>query len=98
MKLIIDIPENYYNECKRWRKQGIDQVAEAIIANGTPYEDRPQGEWETPFEVNDKTYHKCTHCHISSELILINKYCPNCGAEMQVKDELNNELNELKEV
>ena len=44
---------------------------------------RPQGEWEEPFEMNGKTYHKCNHCHISSELILIDKFCPNCGADMR---------------
>lgn len=42
-----------------------------------------QGEWEKPFEMNGKTYHKCNHCHISSELILIDKFCPNCGADMK---------------
>ena len=41
MKIVIDLPEDYYNECKRLRKQGIAQVAEAIIANGKPYEERP---------------------------------------------------------
>lgn len=46
-----------------------------------PYK-RPRGEWEKPFEMNGKSYHKCTNCHISSELILIDKYCPNCGAKM----------------
>ena len=46
-------------------------------------EERPQGEWEKPFEMNGKTYHKCNHCHISSELILIDKFCPNCGAAMR---------------
>lgn len=45
--------------------------------------ERPQGEWEEPFEMNGKTYHKCNHCHISSELILIDKFCPNCGADMR---------------
>lgn len=44
---------------------------------------RPIGEWEKPFEMNGKSYHKCTNCHISSELILIDKYCPNCGAKMK---------------
>lgn len=44
--------------------------------------ERPQGEWEKPFEMNGKSYHKCTNCHISSELILIGKFCPNCGAKM----------------
>lgn len=44
---------------------------------------RPQGKWEEFFESNDKTYHKCSHCHISSELILFGNFCPNCGADMR---------------
>ena len=40
------------------------------------------GAWEEPFERNGKTYHKCNSCHVSSELILINNYCPNCGVKM----------------
>lgn len=49
---------------------------------------RPPGKWEEPFEMNGKSYHKCTNCHISSELILIDKYCPNCGAPMKSCDEM----------
>lgn len=45
--------------------------------------ERPQGEWEEPFERNGKTYHKCNHCHISSELTLFNNFCSNCGADMR---------------
>lgn len=52
---------------------------------GSESNERPQGEWEEPFENNGKTYHKCNHCHISSELILIDKFCPNCGADMRKK-------------
>lgn len=48
---------------------------------------RPHGEWLEPFESNGKTYHKCTHCHISSELILFGNFCPNCGADM--REEVN---------
>lgn len=44
---------------------------------------RPHGEWQEPFESNGKTYHKCTHCHISSQLILFGNFCPNCGADMR---------------
>ena len=50
----------------------------------------PKGEWEEPFESNGKTYHKCNHCHISSELILFGNFCPNCGADMRGN---NNETN-----
>lgn len=48
---------------------------------------RPRGEWEKPFERNGKSYHKCSNCHISTELILINRFCPNCGAEMLPEEE-----------
>ena len=54
-----------------------------ILAKTLGKDERPQGEWEKPFEMNGKTYHKCNHCHISSELILIDKFCPNCGADMR---------------
>lgn len=43
---------------------------------------RPRGEWEEPFEMGDKSYHKCSNCHISTQLILISNFCPNCGAKM----------------
>ena len=56
-------------------KESLDLAIKAL-------EDRPQGEWEKPFEMNGKTYHKCNYCHISSQLILIDKFCPNCGAKM----------------
>jgi len=46
-------------------------------------EERPTGEWEEPFTRNGKTYHRCTKCHVSSELILIDRFCPNCGARMR---------------
>lgn len=45
--------------------------------------ERPTGEWEEPFEMNGKSYHKCNNCHVSSQLILIDNYCPNCGAKMK---------------
>lgn len=46
-------------------------------------DERPHGEWQEPFESNGKTYHKCNHCHISSELILFDNFCPHCGANMK---------------
>jgi len=59
---------------------------ESLIDNA-PTIERPQGEWLEPFEYRGKTYHKCTHCHISSELILIDNFCPNCGADMRGEEE-----------
>lgn len=42
MKLIIDIPEKAYELLKS--KSELDNIAESIIANGIPYEERSQGE------------------------------------------------------
>ena len=57
--------------------------------------ERPQGEWGKPFLHSDgRWYHKCTNCHICSEVsILQDKYCNfcvNCGAYM-MKEAENNE-------
>jgi len=46
MKIVIDIPEVYYNACKEWNEQGIAQVAETIIANGKPYNEEEVWEAE----------------------------------------------------
>lgn len=47
---------------------------------------RPPAKWEAYFEHNGKTYHKCSHCHISTELTLFNNFCPNCGAEIHQEE------------
>ena len=54
-----------------------------VCANRLYCPARPHGEWQEPFESNGKTYHKCTNCHISSQLILFGNFCPNCGADMR---------------
>lgn len=60
-----------------------DMAQVLAYESGKASNERPQGEWEEPFEWHGKTYHKCTNCHISSQLILINNYCPYCGAKMK---------------
>lgn len=60
-------------EPRGWQIEYLKKVFEKV---------RPHGEWEEPFESNGKTYHKCNHCHISSELILFDNFCPHCGALM----------------
>lgn len=69
----ISIEESYERYSKGYLRGYERGKAEAI----------PQGEWEEPFVSNGKTYHKCNHCHISSELILFDNFCPNCGANMK---------------
>ena len=42
MKIVIDIPEMAYEAYKEWNKNMVATVEQSLIANGTPYEDRPQ--------------------------------------------------------
>lgn len=91
MKLIINIPEEAYELLKS--KSKLDNIAESIIANGTPYEERPQGEWITNKEYIDKEFnghyegscfnspYNCSCCGYSPEDNRP-KFCPNCGARM----------------
>ena len=88
MKLIIDIPEKAYELLKS--KSELDNIAESIIANGIPYEERPKGEWiDVPCErdllFNTGIKYTCSVCgkfnsngHSS--------FCPNCGADMRGED------------
>lgn len=36
MQIAIEIDEDYYEDCKKWRKRGIADDLETVIANGTP--------------------------------------------------------------
>ena len=49
------------------------------------YEERPQGEWGEPFSHGDRLYHKCSNCHVSTQIIFDNYFCPNCGAKMRTE-------------
>lgn len=42
MRLIIEIPDTVYEAYKEWHKNNVATVEQSIIANGIPYEDRPQ--------------------------------------------------------
>lgn len=86
MKLIIDIPDEAYELLKR--KSELDNIAESIIANGTPYEDRPKGKW-----IIDGHHIRCNMCN---EYIcntdregdkIPDNFCPNCGADMRGEEE-----------
>jgi hypothetical protein len=100
MKLIIDVDEELYEAYKgkppMLNYAGIDMA----IANGIPYEERPQGEWiYHKANGNFSPYIECSVCHTENMLDgtspkkykLINKFCFNCGAEMGVtKNDINN--------
>lgn len=44
MKLIIDISNEAYEAFKEWHKNKVSTVEQSIIANGIPYEEKPQGD------------------------------------------------------
>ena len=77
---VIDVIQNKID----WSAIDWQAVAEKAV-------ERPQGRWESYFEHNGKTYHKCSNCHISTELILIDNFCPNCGADMRTENNNNYE-------
>lgn len=72
--------------------------AEAIyLAKKALENERPQGEWITWEEAGNyiasPNRHECSCCHDSAQVLvngieLLSDFCPNCGADMRVKDEL----------
>ena len=81
MKLIIDIDEETYTKAQ----VGILGILGEIVANGVPYEEKPQGEW---YYSIDKGW-ECNQCH---EIVkdmptcmrkALYNFCPNCGAELR---------------
>lgn len=91
MKLIVDIPdEEYKTLSKMSEKEKVNELSyyERVIANGIPYEERPQGEW-----IIDGHHIRCTKCN---EYIcntdregdkIPDNFCPNCGADMRGEEE-----------
>lgn len=80
MKVIIDIPDNAYELLKN--KAELDNIAESIIANGKPYEERPQGEWIDTGHKEEywAEEYQCSICGAKDHW---HKFCPNCGAPMK---------------
>ncbi len=70
MKLIIDIPKYVYEVCL-----GHGDIVYQYIAKGTPYEERPTGEWVH----NVNGTFECSRCGIKHSKA---NYCPDCGAKM----------------
>lgn len=82
MKLIIDIPEIDYNTYKHFGDKGT--YSERIIAKGTPYEERPTGEWRN---CDGEVY--CSNCGVECAYdetgYILGRFCHNCGANMRKK-------------
>ena len=97
MKIIIDIPEGLFEAYKgrppMLGDEGMDMIAQAI-ANGIPYEERPQGEWiareDMDYLDENKVVHnhfECNKCGFIHDFIDGHtsqySFCPNCGAKMK---------------
>lgn len=86
MKLIIDIPDDVYEDIEHCKGDYINYYINSLnwaVRNGTPYEERPQGEWIDICTL--PIIRKCSICgnKIGNEMGFYNNFCPNCGAEMQ---------------
>ena len=82
MKLIIDVEKDYYEMIKYNVEHGQEYKPFEIIANGIPYEERPQGEWimDNEHTKNPLLWYKCNLCGVYHSPT---NFCPNCGADMR---------------
>jgi hypothetical protein len=44
MRLVIDVPEEAYDDYREYVKRHVACLSETVIANGIPYEERPHGD------------------------------------------------------
>ena len=90
MKVVIDIPDGYVGVImsnQRMEGSAMDKLIRQAIINGTPYEERPKGEWIEKVErrgcfAGDRTVYSytCPFCKVTE----FKKYpfC-HCGADMR---------------
>jgi hypothetical protein len=93
MKLMIEVEKDYYEMLKYNVEHGEKYKPFEIIANGVPYEERPQGEWI----IDNDNLPVCKECgevalqrvfvkmpHLIQEVRMVkSNFCPNCGADMR---------------
>lgn len=90
MKLMIDIDDNVFT---RLFDNGVDtssedrKVIDRAVRNGTPYEERPQGEWIEKVErrgcfAGDKTVYSYTCPFCRAKEFKKYPFC-HCGADMR---------------
>lgn len=86
MKLIIDIPEEEYNDCKMqvelMKQEGIiieslNTALRIFVANGKPL---PKGHWL--WDRGARTCSKCGQMRYIGKTTVVDNFCPNCGADM----------------
>lgn len=90
MKLIIEMPEKVVTAIQNGEDYRYD--IHTAIAQGVPYEERPQGEWIDKDVFGEEVYcSECGHMEKKEKFIWSDvNYCYFCGAEMEVmKNESN---------
>ena len=89
MKLIIDIDDEMVcNDIKNKALEPTSETDKVIINalyNGTPYEERPQGEWQP---ISGGNRYECNQCKEYAPSFKdgsehLSNFCPNCGANMR---------------
>ena len=79
MKLVIDLPEETY---KRIKDGYVPLGISKYLKNGTPYEERPHGEWVLDKEISYIfNIYECSKCRVNGSRKW--RFCPNCGALMK---------------
>lgn len=82
MKLVIDIPEKVVTAIQNGEDYRHD--INTAIALGTPYEERPTGEWRN---CDGEVY--CSNCGVECAYdetgYILGRFCHNCGANMRKK-------------
>lgn len=89
MKIVIDIDEKTYRRIQAlvnadYFEHDICGYSMQRIANGTPYEDRPKGEW-----IIDGHHYKCSRCGKTLAIMFSETDnddligCPFCLADMR---------------
>lgn len=92
MKLVIDIPKEMIEAAKTDLWCGSPTLGYAI-KRGTPYEERPHGEWIDEDYGVGKCWATCSECGESTNGeaqdhgfgydYSFPNFCPNCGADMR---------------
>lgn len=84
MKLVIEIPEEKYEWIKAHNLNIDNDSIVGAVANGTPYEERPKGEWKCTKQGDIPITDRCTNCNYKMKWYRNkHKFCPECGAEMR---------------
>ena len=88
------IDADYLKEKKVYSQERHEYIIPVCEIDWMPTVEPKQGEWiDTGEAIGDDIEVKCSLC--GEELYWLANFCPNCGADMRVKNELNRVSKEL---